>query len=1323
MSEILSSIGIKIDPRGAKSGSDKVVGSLGRINDSAKRLRNQLTGLFAGFSAAALIRSTVTIADEMTGLKARLDLVTESFQDLKSVQNEILQVSLETRSDLASTTDLYIKLSRALRSTGESSEEILGITRTINEAFRISGGATAERTGAILQLNQALASGKLSGQEFNSVSEQGTRILQLLQDSLDKTSGELRKMANDGLLTTEVLIKAFQEQAQTITDESAKIPLRVGEAFTNLSSIYKTYIAEVDEANGITGRLAKSIQFLSDNLSTILGVFGSLAKIVAIVAGARGMALLISSLRTVNLSLTAASGQIAGFTVKLTVMQTVASVASRTMKGLFAFLGGGVGVITAVATAMFVFKDSLFSTEQSTASLVERNMELLRSMEDVATHELRQSLAETQDKIVSLTLKIQSQALWFKEHGISADKATIATKGLTKESKKLAAQATALITKIQGIVTEQKKQKKSMEDLDKESKKQSTAVEKWIKLAKDQIEKLKERNVELLKGKKGLIEYRAEQAIKLSNDEAEIETIKKLRDETISLTETIATHVEAVRVNTKAQNEIDAAYQRYIKRFAPLKVVEEQRAARLADLNVLLKSNKISQEEYDEKVKRTNEDLDKEANSIRNVGNALEKTDTLFGRFFANIKKGFKQAAQSFFANLSGKNGSNAQAGAIGGAASFLGSAAQSFSDNDSTFRAINDIAAKIPIPWVQAIAAIISLLDGFAGGKLLGTNFEVTGTGFEGRTTPSGVRGFQFLDESRQRSFFRGTSRRRTESDLNTDIISVLAAINDTGIQVAQQAANALGVQVATLVTGEIAQNFDPDGNLTSSIVTVLGKTYNEGIQEFGRRIAAENLLAQIAQTVGDVDTTEFIQSGVVDAENGDLTPTFDEVDIVMNEVHAIARRWREDSELLLEGAQFLLIAQGDILNGFNLLENGSLTDITNLIEDMNKGGETLTDTYARVAGAFVTFDSALELMGVTLDKTRIEIIDMAVEISEAAGGLPAAQALWSSYFKNFFTEQELIVAQLDKVNEDIAEMTSELGEDITFENFRERFTEALPDLSPEEIAQWLKLGNALAISHGLAGQLTEEITILADSLADYTNLANDMADANLSLAEQLDNNFISIDALISAYDGSIESEQALANSLAERYQLELQFLEQIKQASISIDQQISNSIDNIRATQQTPEERFEFLTSRAEALAAGIGDITDPEELKARIAEINRLQAEAFGLLGEEQQAQLADGFIEFLEEINRRAQDQLAGLDDRVGGDSESIVSRIGGLLETTAEAQQTLIDEFSTVIDQMGTAIDTFDASTRRFELTRIGVDIEQVNLFQPDVSNA
>src|SRR5574338_476149 len=95
---------------------------------------------------------------------------------------------------------------------GSLRHRALSLTERISQALRISGASATETQSALLQFGQALASGVLRGEEFNSVVENSPRLAKALADGLNVPIGRLRKLAEEGRLTADVVVNALMSQ-------------------------------------------------------------------------------------------------------------------------------------------------------------------------------------------------------------------------------------------------------------------------------------------------------------------------------------------------------------------------------------------------------------------------------------------------------------------------------------------------------------------------------------------------------------------------------------------------------------------------------------------------------------------------------------------------------------------------------------------------------------------------------------------------------------------------------------------------------------------------------------------------------------------------------------------------------------------------------------------------------------------------------------------------------------------------------------------------------------------------------------------------------
>ncbi|TCB71767.1 tape measure domain-containing protein [Acinetobacter sp. ANC 4216] len=279
-----------INPEVAKLDAElgKANAELQQTESFTQRASGEIQGLKTGFTAltsalAALGIGTSAMeiaqtADEYKNLSGRISIAVGEHGNLQKAMDDVKNVAIATNSNLTATGDLYARLTKIGQEMKWPQEQALALTETINKAIQVGGGSAASNEAAITQLNQALGSGVLRGDEFNSMVEQSPRLTQAMADGIGVTIGKLREMAEAGQLTTDVVTKALLSQSEKISTEFAKFPTTIGASIENLKTAWTVYIGEADAASGVSARVAEAIKLVADNLDVLVSAFISAAQ-------------------------------------------------------------------------------------------------------------------------------------------------------------------------------------------------------------------------------------------------------------------------------------------------------------------------------------------------------------------------------------------------------------------------------------------------------------------------------------------------------------------------------------------------------------------------------------------------------------------------------------------------------------------------------------------------------------------------------------------------------------------------------------------------------------------------------------------------------------------------------------------------------------------------------------------------------------------------------------------------------------------------------------------------------------------------------------
>ena len=323
----------------AARGMAEVKAGMSAFGDQVATAKTQLLAFLSINWAAGKVQEIVQIADAWNMMGARLKLATAGQNEFVTAQNALFDIAQRIGVPIAEVSTLYGKLQQAVRMLGGEQKDALTITESISQALRLSGASATEAQSSLLQFGQALASGVLRGEEFNSVVENSPRLAQALADGLNVPIGRLRKLAEEGRLTADVVVNALMSQKDKLAAEYSQLPATVSQAFQRLQNAFGQWVAQVDAATGITKKLADGLTWLATNLDTVMEWLKKIAEVGLAVLIYRLLPALVTAWQTAGAAaITAATATSAAWaTANLSVTAAIASVGL--LKTAFAVLG------------------------------------------------------------------------------------------------------------------------------------------------------------------------------------------------------------------------------------------------------------------------------------------------------------------------------------------------------------------------------------------------------------------------------------------------------------------------------------------------------------------------------------------------------------------------------------------------------------------------------------------------------------------------------------------------------------------------------------------------------------------------------------------------------------------------------------------------------------------------------------------------------------------------------------------------------------------------------------------------------------------------
>lgn len=224
-------------------------------------------GGIAGLALAG--RAYAKALDPIKKMEAQLKLATSSQDEFNRAQEETFRLSQENQAPLEDVVGLYARLAPALKEAGRTQGDALKIIDAVTKSLRISGASAEETASTIQQFSQALGSGVLRGEEFNTLAESSPRLLKALADGLNVNVGALRNMAAEGKLTANVIADALVGQLPKLAEEAAMLPETYSGAVTKLANENTLLLKSLDELTGASDKAVGGVNALATAIAKV----------------------------------------------------------------------------------------------------------------------------------------------------------------------------------------------------------------------------------------------------------------------------------------------------------------------------------------------------------------------------------------------------------------------------------------------------------------------------------------------------------------------------------------------------------------------------------------------------------------------------------------------------------------------------------------------------------------------------------------------------------------------------------------------------------------------------------------------------------------------------------------------------------------------------------------------------------------------------------------------------------------------------------------------------------------------------------------------
>lgn len=270
----------------AESVLGKRMGSIVSKGFSALPMAGMVAGLaLVGQEVLDVGAKATSVSDKFASIKARIDLINDGSQSTASIMDKVYQASERSRGSYTDMLDSVAKLNMLAKDSFSSNDEAIRFVEQLNMQFKLSGAQVGEVSSAMTQLTQAMAAGRLQGDEFNSIMENAPMLAQAISQEIGVPIGQLKQLGSEGKITADVIKSALFNSAEETQAKFAEMPMTFQEVGQQLSNaMFQSFQPVLEELSSITA----SAEFKTVIDGIVVAIQGMAVVAKGAIAGVKG---------------------------------------------------------------------------------------------------------------------------------------------------------------------------------------------------------------------------------------------------------------------------------------------------------------------------------------------------------------------------------------------------------------------------------------------------------------------------------------------------------------------------------------------------------------------------------------------------------------------------------------------------------------------------------------------------------------------------------------------------------------------------------------------------------------------------------------------------------------------------------------------------------------------------------------------------------------------------------------------------------------------------------------------------------------------------
>lgn len=249
-------------------------------------LKNKVISLAGEYMKVQNIMSGLRLSDEITNTSARIGMITDNLEEQEALQKKIMQTAKASRGSYLEMANATAKMKMLAGDAFASNDEALMFTDMLNKSLKVTGAGKGDQDAAFLQITQAMASGRLQGDEFRSMTENAPLVANAIAKYVGVSKDELKKLSSEGLITADIVKNALFSASDDINERFNSMPKTFADVGTQMQNVFIEKFTKVSKKiseiinsesfNNLLNSITVGMDIFTAGLMIVLNLIGML---------------------------------------------------------------------------------------------------------------------------------------------------------------------------------------------------------------------------------------------------------------------------------------------------------------------------------------------------------------------------------------------------------------------------------------------------------------------------------------------------------------------------------------------------------------------------------------------------------------------------------------------------------------------------------------------------------------------------------------------------------------------------------------------------------------------------------------------------------------------------------------------------------------------------------------------------------------------------------------------------------------------------------------------------------------------------------------